>query len=459
MILPPATRARLDALRRGDLAGARELRLPGGPEGRLSEVPPEILGLADTLEFLDLGQNDLTALPADFGRLRRLKVLFCSGNRFDRLPPVLGDCAALSQVGFRGSGIAEVPAESLAPALRWLTLTDNRIASLPEALGARPLLQKLMLAGNRLRALPESLGQAQNLELLRIASNGFEALPACLTALPRLAWLSWAGNPFEDRAASSPAAAAPAVFWRDLALGPLLGEGASGRVMRAAWRPAGREQGQDQASPGEGRPVALKLFKGAMTSDGLPEREMAACLAAGAHPHLTGGLGRLADHPDGTHGLLMTLLPEGWRVLAGPPSLESCSRDVYDPGLRLTQAAALRLARGVASGAAHLHARGFGHGDLYAHNVLWDGSRGEAVLSDFGAASALPPGREGAFLERLDVRAFGLLLGELRVLASLAHPALDALAAACTGPDPAARPGMAEVLDVLDAIIAETGPA
>ncbi len=49
------TAARLDALRRGELAGIRELRLPGGPDGRLTEMPPEILGLADSLELLDLG--------------------------------------------------------------------------------------------------------------------------------------------------------------------------------------------------------------------------------------------------------------------------------------------------------------------------------------------------------------------------------------------------------------------
>ncbi len=42
-----------------------------------------------------------------------------------------------------------MPAESLPPSLRWLTLTDNRIAALPETLGRRPLLQKLMLSGNR----------------------------------------------------------------------------------------------------------------------------------------------------------------------------------------------------------------------------------------------------------------------------------------------------------------------
>lgn len=447
--LPPATGTALAALRRGELAGARELRLLGGPEGRLAEVPPEILGFADTLEFLDLGANDLTALPDWFGRLRALRVLFCSGNRFERLPPVLGDCPALSQVGCRGSGLVEVPAESLPPSLRWLTLTDNRIAALPAALGERPRLQKLMLAGNRLRALPETLGEARNLELLRIAANGFEALPACLTALPRLAWLSWAGNPFEDRAAPAPAATAAAA-WGDLAVGRLLGEGASGRVMRAEWRRDGSAE----------QPVALKLFKGAMTSDGLPEREMAACLAVGAHPHLTGALGRLADHPDGAHGLLMPLLPEGWRVLAGPPSLESCSRDVYASSSRLTRAAALRLLRGVAAGTVHLHARGFGHGDLYGHNILWDGVRGDAVLSDLGASSALPPGRDGEFLQRLDVRAFGLLVEEVRALVDQ-NPdirALDTLAQACTGPDPAGRPAMVEVLGALDALlVAEPG--
>jgi Leucine-rich repeat (LRR) protein len=73
----------LDALRAGDLAGARELRLHEG----LTEFPREIFGLADTLEVLDLSGNRLTRLPDDLGRLTKLRVLFCSGNPFDRLPP------------------------------------------------------------------------------------------------------------------------------------------------------------------------------------------------------------------------------------------------------------------------------------------------------------------------------------------------------------------------------------
>ncbi|MGC1305051.1 MAG: leucine-rich repeat domain-containing protein, partial [Caulobacteraceae bacterium] len=188
----------LQALKRGELAGVRALDLGGTG---LSEVPAEIYGLADTLEVLDLGRNALTRLPDDLGRLKRLRVLFCSGNRFERLPPVLGDCAALSQVGFRRAGVSEVPAEALPPRLRWLTLTDNAIARLPDALGERPELQKLMLAGNRLEALPRSLAGAPKLELLRLAANAFEALPPWLTEAPQLAWLAWAGNPLDRTAA------------------------------------------------------------------------------------------------------------------------------------------------------------------------------------------------------------------------------------------------------------------
>lgn len=434
----------LAALRRGDLAGARELRFAPG----LTTFPREVFDLADTLEILDLSGGALTALPDDLGRLRSLRALFCSGNPFERLPPVLGDCASLSQVGFRGCGLREVPAESLPPLLRWLTLTDNRIEVLPEALGRRPHLQKLMLSGNRLEILPRSLCGAGSLELIRLSANRFEAVPAWLTDLPRLAWATWAGNPVErGRAPAAGAAIAGAAItgvaipWADLDLGAILGEGASGRVHQARWR-----------GPGGAEAVAVKLFKGSMTSDGLPESEMAACLAAGGHPNLAGGLGRVEGHPEEAQGLVMPLLPAHWRVLAGPPSLASCSRDVYAPDLVLDPLVAWRLARAAAAAAAHLHAGGLLHGDLYAHNVLWDGTGGKAVLGDLGAACALPVGEAGARWQRVETRAWGLLLSELLDRCTDAPAGLRALERACVGPEVRARPLMAEVLERLDAL-------
>ena len=397
----------LDRLRAGGLAGATRLDLRGCA---LTALPHEVFGLADTLQVLDLSDNALTDLPAALAGLHRLQVLFASGNPFTTLPPVLGRCPALQLAGFKTCRIDTVPADALPPTLRWLILTDNRIDTLPDTLGRCAPLQKLMLAGNRLRHLPDSIAQCQRLELVRLAANAFEtmadALPAGLLALPQLAWLAHAGNPFSaalEQRATAAATAAP-IHWTTLQCQGVLGEGASGVIHAAAWQQAG--------APAQ--PVAVKLFKGAVTSDGLPRSEMAACMAAGNHPHLVGVLGHLAGHPDGTPGLVLQRIPAAHVNLAGPPSLASCSRDVYASGLRLQAAAAQAIARGMQSALAHLHRQGLAHGDLYAHNILAD-AQGHALLGDLGASSFLPeddPVRRAA-LQRIDRRALAVLLDEL----------------------------------------------
>lgn len=397
----------LARLRAGRLAGATQLDLRGCG---LTELPAEILALADTLQVLDLSGNRLQALPEAFSALQRLRVLFCSDNPFTELPAVLGRCAALDTVGFKACRIERVPAQALPPSLRWLILTDNRIAELPESLGDCRRLQKLMLAGNRLRQLPAGIARCQRLELVRLAANHFEraedALPEALLALPRLAWLAHAGNPFSRARehAAEQAGAATTIAWSALALQGLLGEGASGVIHAATWQPEG----------GAAQPVAVKLFKGAMTSDGLPRSEMAASMAAGTHPNLVAVEGRLGGHPDATQGLVLRRIPAGFRNLAGPPSLASCTRDDYADDTRFSTARACAIATAMAQALAHLHRQGLVHGDLYGHNILVDDAGG-CLLGDFGAASFVPahdPQRAGA-LQRIDRRALGWLVDEL----------------------------------------------
>ena len=428
----------LDDLRAGRLHGAKQLRLCAG----LSEFPREIFDLADTLEVLDLSGNQLATLPDDLLRLHRLRILFCSGNPFRVLPEVLGRCPQLEMVGFKSCQIERVPAEALPPRLRWLILTDNQVEVLPAAIGRCTRLQKLMLAGNRLRQLPPELAACTRLELLRIAANQLTGLPGWLLRLPRLAWLAYAGNPFcaaVEQAAQGADRADP-VPWHALALQQVLGEGASGVIHRAAW--------QDGAHR---RDVAVKLFKGVVTSDGLPLNEMAVCLGAGDHPNLIPVLGRIADHPAEGHGLVMALIDARFRSLAGPPSFDSCTRDVYAPDTQFAPGVALRIARGIASVARHLHARGINHGDLYAHNILHCGE-GVAVLGDFGAASFHPSNDPVAAeaLQRIEVRAFGCLLEELAERCADGpdadlRSALARLQARCVAPDPGTRPLFAEV--------------
>lgn len=431
----------LAQLRAGELSGITRLDLSCG----LTEFPPQIFDLAETLEVLNLSGNALSSLPDDLHRLTRLRVLFCSDNQFSELPACLGQCAALTMIGFKANRIVEVPGAALPPLLRWLILTDNCIETLPGELGERPYLQKLMLAGNRLQSLPQSLGNCHRLELIRIAANRLTELPHHLLTLPSLTWLAYAGNPLETEADAAALEATPQIDWSALRLEQQLGEGASGVISRAIW----------QHAEGSQQPVAVKLYKGEMTSDGSPLHEMNACITAGLHPNLIRVEGRITGHPEGQQGLVMQLIDPSFRNLAGLPSLVSCSRDVYAEDCRFSADVALRVANGIASAAEHLHRQGITHGDLYGHNILLN-DHGDCLLGDFGAASfhATTDTLETRALQRIEVRAFGVLLGELlaRVDSGLSDDrrgALEELQRRCCQADVLARPGFSEVVEVL----------
>jgi len=432
----------LAQLRAGELAGITRLDLVCG----LTEFPREIFDLADSLEILNLSGNALSSLPDDLHRLTRLRILFCSDNQFTELPACLGQCAALSMIGFRANRIERVPAAALPPLLRWLILTDNRISELPTELGERPLMQKLMLAGNHLQQLPESLVQCHRLELLRISANRFTELPEWLLSLPALTWLAYAGNPLETEADAAALEATPSIPWSELHLEQKLGEGASGVIHRATWQRPGQADTQ----------VAVKLYKGEMTSDGSPLHEMNACITAGLHPNLIRIEGRIVDHPQAQAGLVMHLIDPSYRNLAALPSLASCSRDVYTDDTRFSADVALRIARGIASAAEHLHEQGITHGDLYGHNIMWN-EHGDCLLGDFGGASfhATTDNLETRALQRIEVRAFGVLLGELlaRIDSGLSDEAwvtLEDLEQRCCQPDVLARPGFSEIVRELN---------
>ena len=428
----------LSLLRAGKLAGATRLDLSCG----LTEFPREIFSLADTLEVLNLGQNRLSELPDDLNRLTCLGVLFCTDNEFRHVPAVIGACPNLSMVAFKSNRVESVDEAALSEALRWLILTENQLTELPATMGRCTRLQKLMLAGNRLRHLPNEMAACKSLELIRLAANELTGLPAWLLALPKLSWLAFSGNPCS--LAPDNASALSSIDWSELTLTDKLGEGASGVISKAGWQ---------QAADATARPVAVKVFKGAMTSDGLPANEMAACIAAGNHTHLIEVLGKIENHPAGSQGLVMSLIDPAFTTLAGPPSLTSCTRDVYANDQHWSLAAVLRLVSGVADAARHLHARGLAHGDLYAHNLLCKPT-GEALLGDFGAASfhGTLDETSRAALERIEVRALGVLMGELLDRVSVEEedkggvlPALRQLQARCCDGEVRARPSFEEV--------------
>ena len=432
----------LEQLRSGELAGITRLDLCCD----LSDFPEEIFSMADSLEVLNLSGNRLSALPADLARLHKLRILFCSDNLFTSVPEVLGNCTQLEMIGFKSNRIQHLPAAALPPKLRWLILTDNRLQQLPTELGDCAYLQKLMLAGNRLRALPASLANLHRLELLRIAANRLEHLPAWLTGLPSLSWLAFAGNPFSDASEAEILRQhpLPTIAHDTLVLGEILGQGASGIIHSATW--------QQPNQPA--RVMAVKIFKGDVTSDGLAHSEMAACIAAGEHANLISVAGPLQRLQDGPPGLLLERIAPSFQPLAGPPSLASCTRDCYAEQRRFTVAEALGILRGTAAAVAHLHQRGILHGDLYAHNLLVDAA-GQTLLGDFGAASFFQPqSSNGTALQQLEARAFACLLEELLRRCNKSdqphqQTRLWQLHARCNNPHPSERPLFVDILEWL----------
>ena len=385
----------LEELKLGKLIGETKIQLSEG----LTKFPRELFELKDTLEFLDLSGNQLTELPVDFDSFTKLKILFLSKNNFTIFPEILAKCPSLTMIGMRSNLIVEIPENSFPEKLQWLILTENKIEKLPRSISKCSFLQKFAISGNLLKELPEEMQNCKRLELLRISANRLTTIPDWLLKLPRLSWLAYSGNPCSEKVEID--TYLEEIDWSQLELKEQLGEGASGIISKAILKSK------------ENLEVAIKIFKGEVTSDGLPEDELQTCISAGKHFNLVPLLAKIKNHSEGKEGLVMELISSDYINLGKPPSFETCTRDVLNSEVYFSVNQILTILKSVASVGAYLHKRGIIHGDLYAHNTMVN-QDGNALLGDFGAATFYNVNSENAsLLERLDVRAFGCLIDDL----------------------------------------------
>mmetsp|Transcript_39734 Transcript_39734/g.84657 ORF Transcript_39734/g.84657 Transcript_39734/m.84657 type:complete len:455 (-) Transcript_39734:167-1531(-) len=403
----------------------------------LQALPPAI-GAITTLEHLDVSFNPLQAVPDEIGKLSHLRILFTLGCKFTSVPPVLGSLPSLSMLSFKSNQLKHIDAGALAPSIRWLILTDNRLRELPADIGRLRSLQKLMLTNNKLTALPDSLLECDNLEMIRASDNEIRELPRGLLEHEPLAWLALAGNPC---VAAGAVGVPPArtVKLEGLCLGGELGKGAGGTVYQATWA-------EDPDAP----VVAVKIFRdAAAVSDGDPTHEID---AAGVVHH-ENMIRVLAAVEPPNLGLVQELL-SGYTTLGKPPSLQTCTRDTYDEETAFSAAFGVRALRGVAAACSHLHAVQYAHGDLYAHNIMV-AADGEPKLGDFGATFCYSS-LNGRLVQAVEVRAFGNLAQEIasRMGSGDANvaAAIGALARRSIGPQ-AARPLFSELADELTKLL------
>ena len=419
----------LDELIAGKITNPKRITLSES----LSEFPSVLYDYVNTLEILDLSGNNLSELPEDLYRFTKLKIAFFSQNKFTIFPKQLAKCPSLTMIGFKSNQIVEIPEDALPLHIQWLTLTDNRIEKLPKSIGKCTYLQKCMLAGNRLQELPEELAQCKNLELLRISANQLTKIPTWLIQMPKLSWLAFSGNPSTYIPKNE--VQLPSIDWSRIQIKQQLGEGASGVISKA------KIDGQQE--------VAIKIFKGEVTSDGYPEDELATCLSTGFHENIVPLRATIANHPEGKQGIVMELIPAEYKNLGQPPSFDTCTRDIFPAAQQFTYKQGVTILNGVLQAGKHLHERGIMHGDLYAHNTMFN-EVGKSYFGDFGAATFYAKNSEEApYLERLDIRAFGCLIQDVVSLMSADEKGLVTLYEKCMLEEVLERPSFEELAKVL----------
>ena len=246
-----------------------------------------------------------------------------------------------------------------------------------------------------------------------------------LLRLPNLCWVAFSGNPFLKDVISN-RKSEDLESLDDLVLvdtkWPVLGQGAGGITRKVTW--------QDKF-------VAVKTFAGELTSDGSPQDERAISVAAASLED--SALIRLFGQTASTGSLVMEFL-DGYEALAGPPSMESCSRDVYGDR-KISHAFAWKIADNLLRTLRKLHLEtGICHGDFYAHNILIAPVVQSVKLSDFGAAFFYDTSAEyGKLLQQVELRSYSVLVKELALLiageaSEEEHSLWKQLAAACSEP-------------------------
>ncbi|KAF5829159.1 hypothetical protein DUNSADRAFT_16484 [Dunaliella salina] len=404
-------------------------------------VPGEI-GAMTSLRSLDLSHNQIQTLPSSLCKLTNLTALNLMGNKLSKLPDDIGNLHNLRILGLKSNMLVTLPQSfTRLSSLVELFITDNQLTSLPEGFGALTSLVKLQASFNCFSHLPIDLLHAPNLELMRVAVCHLSQLPDQLMHLPthlihdeevsgdtgslvrsngnqeeghldsaedpvvfpKLAWFSLGGNP---ACAPLPKPRPGLLHFSasDLTMGEKLGDGASGEVSRASLHKGDAESGQQA--------VAVKTFRSDISPDGRTQEEVAIACALD-HPNLTRVIGIVpgpAQIPPAEQPLLVMDIISG-QPMAAKPTSKHLLRCRWAEGERFEASLLLQIAKDLAAALGYLHSLHICHGDVYAHNVLLDRQQGKATLCDFGAAFAYRS--EDWFWERMEVRAYGLLLHDM----------------------------------------------
>ncbi|VDM18242.1 unnamed protein product [Hydatigera taeniaeformis] len=152
------------------------------------------------LESLDIRNINLRRFDNRILRLTNLSALSIEASRISSVPKDV-ECLRLTLLCLKSNLIETWPSVSkgsaLAISLRYLNLSGNRIAWLPDDFWNLENLESLLITDNHLAALPAAnLQRLKKLRDLHLQNNRLRCLPYALSQFRRMGMLSLSGNPW-----------------------------------------------------------------------------------------------------------------------------------------------------------------------------------------------------------------------------------------------------------------------
>jgi len=463
----------------------------------LSTLPMEMSTLLPNLNILFCMKNSFTEMPAVIGSCRNLEMVSFKSNQLTSIHPE----ALQSQMRWlilTDNQLTALPSTmSRCIHLQKLMLSGNLLTCLPDSIVYCQQLELIRLASNRLIESPmKLLQQLPRLAWIALSDNPFLLSPTFSDGEKEDSTL--------DSADSSASATSFSSSLLDESqfydTGEILGSGASGITKKYIWKQQvlvptittttttstsslcnhfvmSKEEKEKAVVDMEQKivdvPVAVKTYSSTITSDGNPIQERRIALMTSykrlALPIIITDTTNISHCPPiqtvkqdtessssssylnalvhvygilPSHGSLVMELLQNYTVFAQPPSMQSCTRDVYDVETILlsTIQEAKEMITSLLLVMKHLHSLKISHGDFYGHNILISSptsrrrsntstneedttnnhTKLSVKLTDFGASflySNLQKNdlnNDGLIIESIEIRAFGHLLSEIR---------------------------------------------
>jgi len=347
----------------------------------LDLFPSSVL-IDDDVEIIDLSFNNISDIPTEITKLKKLKILFLTSNCFETIPKCLFE-TNIEMLSFKQNKIKTINEKSLPISLKWLMLTDNFIEKLPNDFGNLINIRKLACSGNQLCDLPSSIINCKELELIRFSNNKIKNMPTFIFDLPKLCYIGLGENPcidtYENKCTN--------IDENNIKFLNVLGKGASGVVYKGVY---------------ENNFVAVKKFHDYGSSDGIYETEINIHSNLENHNNIINFVGK-------TNNILVLEYINDCSVLGLVPSFDTITRDIIN--INLNEEQIKFIVKNICRAMCYLSEKQIVHGDLYAHNILF--SENIVKLGDFGASFHIKNKDIYKKIELCEVRSFGYLIEDL----------------------------------------------